>query len=102
MKRREFIAALGGAAAWPRSLFAQQAERLRRIAVLMGYGEGDADAHARITVLRRALQDLGWIEGRNAQFEYRFATADANLRRKYAAELVSGAPDVTVANTLPV
>jgi putative ABC transport system substrate-binding protein len=75
---------------------------MRRIGVLMAYGEGDAQAEARITALRRSLQELGWIEGRNAQFDYRFATADAELRRKHAAELVSRAPDVIVANTAPV
>jgi putative tryptophan/tyrosine transport system substrate-binding protein len=60
MRRRAFIAALGGAAAWPVLARAQQSERMRRVGVLMGYPEGDPQAQANVTALRQGLQDLGW------------------------------------------
>jgi putative ABC transport system substrate-binding protein len=79
LKRREFITLLGGAAAaWPLAAGALRAqEHVRRVGILMGYGEGDAEARNRVVVLRRTLQELGWSEGRNVVFDVRFATADA-------------------------
>jgi putative ABC transport system substrate-binding protein len=72
MKRREFIALLGGAAAtWPITAWAQQPEQLRRIAVFMDLAEGDPEGQARVAALKRGLQDLGWIEGRNFRIESR-------------------------------
>ena len=59
MKRREFIAALGGAAAWPLSARAQQPERLRHIGMLNGLGQDDPEAQARIGVFEQALAELG-------------------------------------------
>ena len=103
VKRRDFITLVGGAAAWPLAAGAVRAqERVRRVGILMGYGEGDAEARNRVVVLLRTLQELGWSEGRNVVFDIRFATADAERRRRYAAEMVAGAPDVIVANTAPV
>jgi putative ABC transport system substrate-binding protein len=103
VKRRDFITLLGGAAAWPLAAGAVRAqERVRRVGILMGYGEGDAEARNRVVVLLRTLQELGSSEERNVVFDIRFATADAELRRRYAAEMVAGAPDVIVANTAPV
>ena len=63
MKRREFIAGLGGAAAWPLVAQAQQPERMRRIGVLMGFPESDSQAQAYIGAFRDGLQKLGWAEG---------------------------------------
>ena len=73
MKRREFITLLGGATAvWPFAARAQQPERMRRVGVLPGAAaEADSDAQARETVFRQALQQLGWIEGRNVEYQYR-------------------------------
>ena len=66
MKRRDFIMLLGGAAAaWPLSAQAQQSERVRRIEVLMGYGETDPEAKALLAALTQGLSELGWNEGRN-------------------------------------
>ena len=64
MKRREFITLLGGAAAWPPGRV-PAAQRMRRVGVLMGFAESDRDRQARITGLRAALQQLGWIDGQN-------------------------------------
>src|SRR5262245_58604432 len=99
MKRREFITLLGGAAAWPRAARAQQAERVRRVGVLMNIAADDAQAHSRMTAFLQGLQPLGWTVGRNVQVDARWAAADAGLFRKYATELVALAPDVILAST---
>jgi putative ABC transport system substrate-binding protein len=103
VKRRTFIALLGGAAAaWPLAARAQQQpERMRRIGLLMGLAD-DALGQARVTWLKQGLQELGWTDGRNIQFEVRFGRADAVRIRAHAAELVALAPDVIVGNTTPV
>jgi putative ABC transport system substrate-binding protein len=76
VRRREFITVLGGAAAtWPFAARAQQGERMRRIGIVTSVLETDADAQARYAVLREALQQLGWTEGRNIQFDHRFGSA---------------------------
>jgi putative ABC transport system substrate-binding protein len=100
MTRREFITLLGGAAAaWPLAARAQQAERMRRIGVLMGYPEGDPQAQANVTALRGGLQNLGWIEGRNVQIDYRWAGGDPDKARTFARELIGMTPDVIVPST---
>jgi len=71
MKRRRFIAGLGGAAAWPLSGSAQQP--MLRIGVLMGYDETDPDAKARPSRLISRLSELGWTEGRNLSLDVRWA-----------------------------
>ena len=96
MKRREFIALLGGAAAWPMAARAQQAERVRRIGVLGPLPETDAEGQARISALRKGLQDLGWTEGRNIQIDYRATAGDPARTHAFAAELVALKPDVIV------
>ena len=76
MKRREFITLLGGAAAaWPLAAHAQQAERMRRIGVLMGLREDDLETKSRLAKLRQELERLGWSEGSNLQMDIRFAPA---------------------------
>jgi putative tryptophan/tyrosine transport system substrate-binding protein len=97
MRRREFIAGLG-AAAWPVVARAQQPDRLRRIGVLLGLAEDDPEAKETLAVFQKELQRLGWVEGRNVRFDYRFAMADYDLQRKYAAELVSLGLDVLLAH----
>jgi len=100
MKRRDFIALLGGAAAaWPLAARATQAERMRRIGVLMGYPEGDPQAQANVTALLEGLQNLGWIEGRNVQIDYRWAGGDPDKARTFARELIATTPDVMVPST---
>ena len=97
MKRREFIAGLGSAAAWPMVARAQS-ERVRRIGVLMNVAADDPDGQARLTGFLQGLQEFGWTAGRNVRIEYRWAPGEAD-RRRYAAELVALAPDVIMAST---
>src|SRR6266567_1224296 len=94
--RREFITLLGGAAAaWPLVARAQQPDRMRRIGILTGLAEDDPDAQARHAAFRQALQELGWIEGRNVLYEQRSRSGgNVGLARRNAAELVALAPDV--------
>jgi putative tryptophan/tyrosine transport system substrate-binding protein len=100
MRRREFIALLGGAtAAWPLAARAQQAERVRRVGVLMGYAETDSAAQAQVAALRQELQKLGWDEGRNIRIDVRFPPADTSGIRATVMELMSLTPDVLVSNT---
>src|SRR5262245_39146775 len=97
MRRREFIAALGSAAAaWPFAARAQQADRVRRIGVLAGSRqENDPNAQADLAVFRQTLQQLGWSEGRNVRYEYRSRSGGGvDLARRNAEELVALEPDV--------
>ncbi len=97
MRRREFIRLLGGAATWPLVARAQQAERVRRIALLTGVAGEDVQTKARIAAFLLELQKLGWTEGRNVQIELRAGAGDLATTRKYAAELVALSPDVILA-----
>jgi ABC-type uncharacterized transport system substrate-binding protein len=101
VKRREFITLLASAAAaWPLAARAQQpGERMRRIGVLVGAIETDPESQARIVAVKEALQTLGWTDGRNVKIDYRFGSADLDLTRRHAAELVGLAPDVILANS---
>jgi putative tryptophan/tyrosine transport system substrate-binding protein len=93
--RREFLAALGGAAAaWPLAARAQQTERMRRIGVLMAGAAGDPEGQARLVAFVQGLQEQGWTVGRNVQLDVRWTAGEPNLTRRYAAELVALAPDV--------
>ena len=98
-RRREFIAALGGAAAaWPLAARAQQRDRMRRIGVLMPAAADDRDAQDRVAAFLQGLQQSGWSVGRNVRIEYRWSTSDADAMRTNAVELVALAPDVILAN----
>src|SRR5262245_17244474 len=98
MRRREFITLAGGAAAaWPLAARAQQAERVRRVGVLMNLTADDDEASRRVTALAQGLQQLGWTDGRNVRIDYRWGAIDADRARRYAAELVALAPDVVLA-----
>jgi len=102
MRRREFISLFAGAAvAWPLVARAQQAERMRRIGVLMNLAADDPEAQRRVTAFVQALQQLGWTEGRNVRIESRWAAGEAERFRKFAAELVSLSPDVILASGNP-
>jgi putative tryptophan/tyrosine transport system substrate-binding protein len=96
--RREFILALGGAAAWPLAARAQQPERVRRIGVLMSMVEGDPRGPKYIAAFAQGLAELGWTVGRNVRIEYRWGAGDLDRFRRYAAELVALSPDVVLAS----
>jgi putative ABC transport system substrate-binding protein len=103
VKRREFITLVGGgAAAWPLSARAQRTDGIRRVSVLIGLSENDSEAINRAKAFRLGMRDLGWIEGRNVQIEYRFAGTNLESINKNVAEVVRLAPDVIVANTSAV
>src|SRR5580765_4636180 len=97
MRRREFIALLGGTvAAWPLAARTQQADRKRRIGILMTIAANDPEAQARIVVFAQALQALGWTDGRNARIDVRWSTTRSDTL-KYAAELAALSSDVILA-----
>jgi len=99
MRRRDFITLFSStAAAWPLATRAQQAERVRRVGVLMAAAADDPEYQARVVAFQQSLQQLGWADGSNAQVDIRWAT-DAGSLRKHAAELAALAPDVIVAAT---
>jgi putative tryptophan/tyrosine transport system substrate-binding protein len=97
MRRREFITLVGGAAAWPLAVRAQQPDRMRRIGVLMSLTAGDAEAQARLAAFVQGLRDLGMTEGRDVRIDIRWA-GNADNARKPAADLVALAPDVILAS----
>ena len=99
MRRREFITLFGVAAlAGPCAARAQQADRVRRVGVLMSRAAGDPEEQARFAGFLQGLQKLGLTDGRNVRIDYRWAAADADRSRTYAAELVALAPDVILAS----
>jgi putative ABC transport system substrate-binding protein len=96
MKRREFITALGGAAAWPVVARAQQ-DRVRRIGWLSVTPENDPLGRARLGAFLRAFKDLGWMEGRNVRIEYRWSGANQARAKADASELIGLGLDVILA-----
>ena len=97
MKRREFIALLGGAAAWPLVARAQQRELMRRIGVLLPATADDQIWQARLAAFHQGLAVLGWTIGRNVRIDTRWATTSIADIRRHAAELAALAPDVILA-----
>ena len=96
--RREFITLLGGAAAaWPLAARAQQPERMRRIGLLLPASATDPEFQVRVAAFVQGLQQAGWVIGRNAQLDYRWA-GTIPRSRKHAAELIALAPDVILAD----
>jgi putative tryptophan/tyrosine transport system substrate-binding protein len=86
MRRRDFIKAIAGlAAAWPLAARAQQAERMRRIGVLMSVAADGPQGQARLAAFVKGLEQLGWTDGRNVQIDTRWGGGDAERTRKYVA-----------------
>jgi putative ABC transport system substrate-binding protein len=103
MRRREFIALLGGATvAWPLAAHAQQSGPMRRIGVLCGTAEDDPQIVAGLAAFKKALQELGWLEGRNIRIDYRWGAADVGRTQTFAKELVGLQPDLIVGQSTPV
>lgn len=98
MRRREFIAGLGGAAAaWPVVGRAQQGERVRRIGLLTGLQKNDPEGQLQFSALLEGLQRIGWTEGRNLRIETRWGAGNAISMGKQSAELLALAPEVILA-----
>jgi putative ABC transport system substrate-binding protein len=103
MRRREFIALLGGAAAcWPLGARAQQSNRPRMVGVLFAMAPSDPEAEMRVKAFETGLRELGWVEGRNMRLEYRWAPRDPSLLLSHATELIGLGPDVILATGTPV
>jgi putative ABC transport system substrate-binding protein len=103
MRRREFISLLGGTAAtWPLAARAQQADRMRKIGVLMGWPETDPEAQSERAAFVQELQKLGWADGRNLQIDTRWAApADPESMHRLAKELVALHPDLLLSQSTP-
>jgi putative ABC transport system substrate-binding protein len=103
MQRREFITLLGGATVtWPLAARAQQADRVRRIGILMNIAADDSVAQNYVGAFMQGLAQLGWSVGRNLRVDLRWGAGDAERIRRYAAELVALSPDVILAAGGPV
>jgi putative tryptophan/tyrosine transport system substrate-binding protein len=102
MKRREFIAGLGGAAAWPILARAQQPDHMRRIGVLMGFDENDSRAKGYLSRFAQGLSELGWTDGRNLRMDVRWAGDHVDQMRMFAKQLIGLQPDVILAFGAPV
>src|ERR1700738_1507420 len=103
MRRREFIALLGGSTvAWPLAAAAQQSGRMRHISVLIGGTPNDPPIAGGLDAFKAALGVLGWLDGRNIEIDYQFAAADVERMRTLAKELVAKQPDLIVGHTTPV
>ena len=100
MRRREFIFLIGSAAAaWPRAGRAQEIER--RVGVLVNSSENDLEKQSELGAFRARLQELGWFEGRNIRFDYRWTDGRFDRLSPFAAELVSLSPDAILATNAP-
>jgi len=98
MRRREVITLLSGAAAtWPLAARAQQSKQMRRVGLLMNTAADSPEAQPRLSAFREGLQQLGWTDGSNVRIDIRWGANDVELDRRYAAELISLAPDLVVA-----
>jgi putative ABC transport system substrate-binding protein len=102
MRRRDFLSVLGGAAAaWPVVARGQQGETVRRIGIILPAASDNEEFQTRLAAFRQALEQLGWIIGRNVRIHTRWATANAAEIRRHVAELVASTPDVILAHASP-
>jgi putative tryptophan/tyrosine transport system substrate-binding protein len=100
VRRREVLTLLGGAAvAWPLAARAQQADRMRRIGVLMNGTATEARLQSYVAAFVQGLRQLGWNEGQNIRIDVRWNAGDADLARTYAAQLIGLMPDVILASS---
>ena len=98
IRRREFIALLGGAAAWPLAARAQQPQRMRRIGTIVPYAADDPEAQARVGAFLQELAQLGWAIGHNLQIDMHGAGSNPADIRRHAAQLAASGPDVILAH----
>jgi putative tryptophan/tyrosine transport system substrate-binding protein len=102
MRRREFIAGLGSAAAWSLPAHAQQREQMRHIGMLLPATADDPEFQAWVGAFQQALVPLGWTIGRNVRIDIHWAGPNAADVRRRADELVALAPDVILAHNAAV
>ena len=102
MRRRAFVALIGGAAAWPLSALAQQSDRMRRIGVLMSVAESDPEGQASVKAFVQRLKELGWTDDRTVRLDIRWGAGDREHYRRYARELAALSPDVLLGMTSSV
>jgi putative tryptophan/tyrosine transport system substrate-binding protein len=101
MRRREFIAGLSGAVAWPMVARGQQPGRMRSLALLSGAAESDQNNRGWLSAFDAALRSFSWIDGQNIRIERRYAPGDFNRMREYARELVDLTPDLVLVTNTP-
>ena len=101
MRRREFITAIGGVAAWPLTALAQQPAQMKRVGIVLPFAASYPDGQARITAFQQTLAGFGWTEGANMRTEIRWLGSNADDIRKNALELIALAPDVILADGSP-
>ena len=101
IRRREFIVTLGGAAAWPLAARAQQAEQIRRIAMLSGLTASDPEAQARLAAFHQGLKEVGWTADRTLHIDFRWSSGDTAETQTLARELVELNPELIVGMTTP-
>ena len=99
IRRREFIAGLGSAAAWPLASRAQQGERVRRIGILTQGAASDPEAATRVTAFVQGLQEAGWSVGRNVRMDVRWGGDNIYPFQQLARELVGSQPDIIVTSS---
>jgi putative tryptophan/tyrosine transport system substrate-binding protein len=102
MRRREFIAGLGGAVAWPLAARAQQGDHMKRIAVLNAFGESDPEPKGWLSRFLHGLSELGWTDGRNVRMDVRWTASNVDLMPILAKELIDLQPDVILSNSTPL
>lgn len=93
MRRREFIALIGGTAAWPLHVRAQQPNRIRRIAVIIAFAANDPEVRSYVNAFDQGLKELGWVDGRNVRIDYRYAAGDISEMHRLTKEIVALRPD---------
>jgi putative tryptophan/tyrosine transport system substrate-binding protein len=102
MRRRDFVKVIAGSATiWPLTARAQQSERIRRIGVLMSSAETDVWGQRSVATFLEALEQIGWLQGRNLQIEYRWGSADHDRIQRQATELVELNPDAILGQATP-
>jgi putative tryptophan/tyrosine transport system substrate-binding protein len=101
MRRRDLIAGLCAAMAWPSAVQAQQVDRMRRIGILHDLDENDPQTKAETSAFVQGLSEFGWTDGRNMRMDVRWGAADVDRIRMFAKELVDLQPDVILTTSTP-
>src|SRR6516162_8415646 len=102
IRRREFIAGVGGAAAWPLAARAQQESRVRRVGVLLSAAATEVEYQGYLAAFVQEMRRLGWSEGQNLRLDVRWNAGDAVLSRTYAADVIVTASTVNLLAVQPV